>query len=66
MTFLESCKLEIWSGENFTGDRAECTSACDYSNLGSVGNDRARSGKCTCAAPETTRELKIKTISNSD
>ena len=64
--FLESCKLEIWSGDNFTGDRAECTSACDVSSLGSVGNDKAQSAKCTCAAPKTTRELKINTISNSD
>ena len=64
--FLESCKLEIWNGENFTGARAECTSACDVSSLGSVGNDKAQSAKCTCAAPKTTRELKINTISNSD
>ena len=63
--FSESCKLEIWSGDNFTGNRADCTGACDISHLGSVGNDRARSAKCTCEAkplPKTTRELKTNTI----
>ena len=46
--FLESCKLEIWSSVDFTGNHAECTGACDHWYLGSVGNDRARSAKCTC------------------
>ena len=41
--------MEIWSGLNFTGDRAECTGACGITQLGSVGNDRARSARCTCA-----------------
>ena len=57
--FLESCKLEIWSGDNFTGDRSECTGDCRIFNLGSVGNDRARSAKCSCAAPTTTRKWKL-------
>ena len=58
--------MEIWSGEHFTRKRAECTSDCNDSNMGRVGNDGAQSAKCTCAAPETTRELKINKISNSD
>ena len=45
--FLASCKIEIWSGENFSGSRAVCTGECDM-QLGSVGNDRAKSAKCTC------------------
>ena len=45
--------MEIWSGDNFTGDRAECTGGCDISRLGSVGNDRARYAKCSCPAPTT-------------
>ena len=60
--FLESCKLEIWSGDNFTGNRADCTGACGILDLGSVGNDRARSAKCSCEATNTTRELKTNTI----
>ena len=59
--FSESCKLEIWSGDNFTGDRSECTGACDMGSvdddgLGSVGNDRARSAKCSCTAPKPPRK----------
>ena len=54
--------MEIWSGDNFTGNRAECTGACDITRLGAVGNDRARSAKCSCAAPKTTRKLKTETI----
>ena len=42
--------MTIWSGEYFTGDQFECTDACDVSYLGSVGNDAARSAKCTCEA----------------
>ena len=49
--------MEIWSGDNFTGNKAECTGSCDISNLGSVGNDRARSAKCSCAQPTTTTEM---------
>ena len=55
--FSESCQLEIWSGENFTGDRFECTDACDMNDLGSVGNDGARSAKCYCEASTTIGEL---------
>ena len=51
---LESCKLEIWSGDNFTGNRAECTGNCDKDKLGSVGNDKARSARCSC---NRSREL---------
>ena len=51
---LESCKLEIWSGDNFTGNRAECTGNCDIDKLGSVGNDKARSARCSC---NRSREL---------
>ena len=54
-----SCRLEIWSGENFTGDRAECTGECDM-KLGAVGNDRARSAKCTCKFSYFCRPLLIK------
>jgi len=44
----ELCKMEIWSGENYTGNRSECTGSCNFDHLGSVGNDRARSAKCIC------------------
>ena len=43
-----SCKLEIWSGDDFNGDHAECTGNCDIDKLGSVGNDKARSARCSC------------------
>ena len=58
ISLSESCKLEIWSGENFTGDHAECTDACDMHDLGAVGNDRARSAKCTCDAPKPSGVFK--------
>ena len=53
--------MEIWSGDNFTGNRAECTAACDINRLGSVGNDRTRSARCTCGTPATTTTRKLKT-----
>ena len=44
----ESCKLEIWSEENFNGYHAECTGDCGIEKLGFVGDNNARSARCSC------------------